>query len=385
MPRKTGTYQSTKFRDQPIKAFVPYPLPPSSPTLQIDDAIESLHTQAIVALAQLNVAGSMVPDTNWFLYGFVRKEAVITSQIEGTQATLRDVLAFEATEQSDRPEDVEEVCNYIDAIAFAREQLAQPAGLPLGVELLSETHKILMQGTRGQDKQPGQIRQTQNWIGGTSPTNARFVPPPPSEVGEVLEALEFWIHSEDLLPPLIRTGLAHVQFETIHPFLDGNGRIGRLLITLLVEQMGLLDQPLLYISLAFKRDQLGYYEKLTAVRQNGDWEGWIKFFLEAVSEAALDGVRIAKELHTLIAADRQRIIDHERSTVAAIQLLGMLPASPITTVPAVSESLNITAPTARKAIELLESLEILQETSGKQRDRVYAYNEYMRILTGNDE
>tara|TARA_R110002111_G_scaffold67833_2_gene110304 strand:+ start:10607 stop:11764 length:1158 start_codon:yes stop_codon:yes gene_type:complete len=385
MPRKTGTFRTIKHLEEEVKAFVPNPLPPADPPLKIDETITKLHMDALLALARLDVAGKMVPDTDWFLYGFVRKEAVITSQIEGTQATLGDVLEFEATEQTDRPDDVEEICNYIEAITYARKQLAKPTGLPLGVELLCKTHRILMRGTRGKDKRPGKMRTTQNWIGGTKPGNAIFVPPPPDEVGDALRSLETRLHMDETLPPLIQAGLAHVQFETIHPFLDGNGRIGRLLITLLVEHWGLLDQPLLYISLAFKRDQLGYYEQLSAVRRLGDWEGWTRFFLNAVREAADDGVRIAQELHALIGKDRDRIIGHERSTVAAIQLLDMLPASPVTTISVVCDTLHVTAPTARKAVELLESLNILHETSGKQRDRVYAYSEYMRILTGNDE
>ncbi len=328
----------------------------------------------------------MVPNTDWFLYGFVRKEAVITSQIEGTQATLNDVLTFEATEQTDHPDDIQEVCNYVEGLTYARAQLADPNGLPLSIRLLCNTHRILMQGVRGEDKLPGEIRRTQNWIGGTRPGNARFVPPPPEEVPAALTALEQWLHDDDVddLPPLIRAGLAHVQFETIHPYLDGNGRIGRLLITLLVEHWKLLDQPLLYLSLAFKRQQNEYYVRLAAVRTDGDWEAWITFFLECVHEAAEDGVRIAQALHTLICEDRNRINAHDRPTVAALQLLETLPKQPVLTIPKATELLGITAPTARKAVELLESLNILREITGKMRNRTYAYDEYLRILTGDD-
>lgn len=324
----------------------------------------------------------MVPSTDWFLYGFVRKEAVITSQIEGTQTTLRDVLAFEATDQTDMPEDVEEVCNYVDALAFARAQIADPKGLPLSTRLLCETHAILMRGARGQDRLPGQVRTSQNWIGGSRPGNARFVPPPPEDVPEALASLERWLHSDDPLPPLIKAGLAHVQFETIHPFFDGNGRIGRLLVGLLIEHWGMLDDPLLYyLSLALKQRQDEYYARLTAVRDVGDWEGWTAFFLECVRDAADDGVRVAQALHALLGRDRERIVGHERSTVAAVRLLDALPRSPIMTVPRASKVLGLTAPLARKAIELLESLDVLRETTGKQRDRVYAYHDYLRILT----
>lgn len=384
MPRQTGEYRVTTTHEEEVRAFVPFPLPPADPPLVLDGPTASLHDAALTALARLAVAGSMVPSTGWFLYGFVRKEAVITSQIEGTQATLGDLLTFEATQRTDRPADVEEVCNYVDALAHARTQLADPKGLPLSMRLLCNAHRILMRGVRGEDKHPGEVRRSQNWIGGTRPGNASFAPPPPEEVADALAALERWFHDEDALPPLVRAGLAHVQFETIHPFLDGNGRIGRLLITLLVEHWKLLDQPLLYLSLAFKRRQSEYYARLGAVRSEGDWEGWTTFFLACVGEAAEDGVRVARELHALIGRDRWRVIGHERSTVAAIQLLESLPENPVVSVPRATQLLGISAPTARKAIDLLESLEVLRETTGKQRDRVYAYEEYMHVLTSGE-
>jgi len=385
MPRETGTYRVTHVpvgtHGEEVRAFVPHPLPPADPPLVLDSRLIEVHTAAITSLAKLAVAGAMVPSTEWFLYGFVRKEAVISSEIEGTQATLQDVLTFEATQQTDRPDDVEEVCNYVDGLAHARAQLADPNGLPLSVRLLCDTHRILMRGVRGEDKLPGEVRRSQNWIGGTRPGNARFVPPPHDDVPCALAELERWLHGDEPLPPLVRAGLAHVQFETIHPFLDGNGRIGRLLITLLVEHWGLLVQPLLYLSVALKRRQQEYYQRLAAVRTEGDWEGWTVFFLECVREASDDGVRTAKALHALIGRDRDRIVSHDRSTVAAIQLLDRLPTHPVVTVPKASEMLGLTAPPARKAIDLLESLGVLRETTGKQRDRVYVYHDYLQILT----
>jgi len=323
----------------------------------------------------------MVPSIDWFLYGFVRKEAVTTSQIEGTQATLRDVVEFEATEQSDHPEDVEEVCNYVHALSFAREELRKTNGMGLGVELLCITHRILMTGVRGEKALPGVVRDSQNWISGDNPGNAIYVPPPPEDVRPLLDALEQWIHHDDTLPPLFRAGMAHVQFESIHPFLDGNGRIGRLLIALLLEHWGVLEHPLLYISLAIKQDQLEYYERLSAVRQSGDWEGWTSYFLRCVRIAAEDGVRTARGLHSLVSNDRQRVVGAQSATIAAVRLMDALPVQPIVTVASVTDNLDITAPTARKAIELLESLGILKETSGKQRDRVYSYIAYLRLLT----
>jgi len=385
MKRHTGTYRIIKSHGEEVHSFIPLPLPPIDPSFTTNSDISNLLTKAEVSLAKLSAASGMVPSTNWFLYGFVRKEAVISSQIEGTQATLRDVLAFEATNQTDHPDDVEEVCNYVNALTWAFEQLADPHGLPISTRLLCESHRILLQGTRGENKLPGEIRKTQNWIGGSRPGNAHFVPPPSEEVADALSALEQWIHSDDPLPPLIKAGLAHVQFETIHPFLDGNGRIGRLLIALLIKHWKLLDQPLLYLSLAFKNRQQEYYQHLETVRTEGDWEAWIIFFLECVCESADDGVRIAGELHGLINRDREHLINHERSTVAALRLLDNLPKHPIMTVPRASQLLGITAPPARKAIEMLVRLNILRETTGMKRRRVYAYYEYLRTLTGSDE
>lgn len=385
MPRQTGRYRVTKVHDERVRAFIPSPLPPARPSLVIDDQLGELLAAAETALARLTVAGTMVPSTDWFLYGFVRKEAVITSQIEGTQATLRDVLTYEATEQAERPDDVEEVCNYVDALTYARRQLAKPKGLPLSTRLLCEAHKRLMKGARGADKQPGKIRRSQNWIGGSRPGNARFVPPPPEDVSDALAALERWLHSDDPAPPLVKAGLAHVQFETIHPFLDGNGRIGRLLIALLVEHWDLLEQPLLYLSAAFRRRQQEYYARLAGVRTDGDWEGWTAFFLECVREAAADGVRVARALHALLGRDREMLTNNDRATVAAIQLLDRLPKHPVMTVPRAVEILGLTAPPARKAIDLLENLGVLRETTGKQRDRVYAYHKYLQILTGDED
>ena len=384
MARQTGQYRIVSALGEEVRAFVPYPLPPTDPPLAMDSPTSELHAAAQTALTRLQVAGMMVPSTDWFLYGFVRKEAVITCQIEGTQATLRDVLTFEATDQSERLDDVREVCNYVAAIAHAREQIAHPNGLPLSIRLLCDAHRVLMQGVRGTGKMPGEVRRSQNWIGGSRPGNARFVPPPAEQVPGALSALERWLHDDSDLPPLVRTGLAHVQFETIHPFLDGNGRIGRLLIALLVEHWGLLEQPLLYLSLAFRRQQQEYYARLAAVRSEGDWEGWIAFFLGCVCEAADDGVRVAQALHALVGRDRNRLVTHDRTTVAAVRLLEHLPSKPVLTVPKAAELLGLTPPPARKAIALLEGLGVLGEITGRQRGRVYAYHEYLDTLTGGE-
>ena len=384
MPRETGTYQTSTTHDETVRAFVPHPLPPANPPLIIEGELAERHTEAIVAIGRLRVAGVMVPDSGWFLYGFVRKEAVLSSQIEGTQASLRDIATFEATNNTDRPDDIEEVCNYVDALDHARAAIADPTRLPLSTRLLCETHRLLMRGVRGGDKLPGEIRRSQNWIGGSRPGNARFVPPPQEQVAPALAALEKWIHADDPLPPLVKAGLAHVQFETIHPFLDGNGRIGRMFITLLVEHWGLLDQPLLYPSLAFKRRQQEYYERLAAVRTHGDWEGWTAFFLECVAEAAENAVDVAGGLFRIVSTDRARLLNSGSATFNTIRLLETLPEHPVITLPRVIELLDIAKPTAVRCIDDLVAAGIVRETTGKQRDRVYIYAEYMRLLTGGD-
>ncbi len=380
MSRKTGTYRTTTVGGEKVRAFIPHPLPPSHPGLDLDEALTGLHADAVAAISRLNVAGAMVPSHDWFLYGFVRKEAVISSQIEGTQATLEDVVSFEATNQTDRPADVEEICNYVEAIAYARKELAKPKGLPICSRLFCEIHKRLMTGTRGSDKQPGTIRASQNWIGGTRLGNAHFVPPPPDAVRDALGELDRWIHGEDPLPPLIRIGLAHVQFETIHPFLDGNGRIGRLLITLLAEHWGLLAEPFLYLSLAFKRHRADYYAHLDAVRTKGDWEGWTAFFLRCVREAAADGVDAAQRLFAVIGESRQAVMAHNATTVTAVRLFDLLPDHPMVTLPVAMDLLATTKPTANKAIDALVQAGVLHEISGKKRDRVYAYQDYLSVL-----
>jgi Fic family protein len=358
--------------------------PPANPPLVLDGRLTQQLSEATAALGQLAIAGAMVPSADWFLYGFVRKEAVISSQIEGTQATLRDVLEFEVTQKSDQLEDVQEVCNYVEALTWARRELAKPKGLPISSRLLCQAHQRLLRGVRGASREPGVIRRSQNWIGGTRPGNARFVPPPPDAVPGAMTALEKWLHGDDRLPPLVRAGLAHVQFETIHPFLDGNGRIGRLLITLLLEDWGVLPAPLLYLSLALKRHQQEYYERLLAVRTEGDWEGWLAFYLECVSEAAKDGVAVAQRLFALIGRDRRKLLLQPGATIPAIRLFDQLPEHPVVTLSTVIDLLRTTKPTASKAIAALTEAGVLRETTGKQRDRVYTYHGYLRVLTTDE-
>jgi Fic family protein len=381
MNRVTGDYRLGNRGGETVRAFIPYPLPPQNPPLEMDAELTERLSAATGSLGRLAVAGQLIPSADWFLYGFVRKEAVISSQIEGTQATLQDVLAFEATQKSQRLADVEEVCNYVDALTYARREIARPKGLPLSTRLLCETHKRLMRGQRGSDKLPGEIRRSPNWISGSRPGNALFVPPPPEDVPQAMSALERYLHNSNDLPPLVRAGLAHAQFETIHPFLDGNGRIGRLLIALLVEHWGLLPSPLLYLSLAFKRQREEYYRRLSAVRQKGDWEGWTSFFLKSVQEAADDGVATAQRTFALVSKDRQSLLKQKGATVIAVRLFDLLPNHPMMTLKSAIDLLDTTKPTAGKAIDVLCKAKILRETTGKVRDRVYAYHGYLQILT----
>jgi len=381
---RTTEYASISTAGTRAEAFIPYPLPPRDPPLLMEGPLGERHRDAVAALSRLEVAARVVQSTGWFLYGFVRKEAVISSRIEGTQATLRDVVTYEVTEEASDPEDVEEVCNYVGALEYARRELGKRGGLPVSSRLLCEAHRRLMKGARGGGKAPGHFRKTQNWIGGSSPADARFVPPPAEAVGEAMAALERWIHSADPLPPVIKAGLAHVQFETIHPFLDGNGRIGRLLITLLLDHWGVLSSPVLYLSLAPKRRQDEYYDQLSRVRSQGDWEGWTIFYLSCVCEAADDGVAVAGRVGELLARDRKQVAARGDSTVAALRLLDLLPEHPVVTVPLATKLLGVTAPTARKAIDVLRRAQVLRETSGRRRDRIFAYHDYLHALTGEE-
>lgn len=281
--------------------------------------------------------------------------------------------------------DVEGVCDYLDALAFARAQLSDASGLPLSMRLLNETHRLLLRGVRGEHKQPGEVRRSQNWFGGSRPGNAAYVPPPPNALPEVLSAFERYIHTEDDHPPLVRAGLLHVQFETIHPYPDGNGRIGRLLVTLLLEHWRLLTRPLLYLSLFFKRHRQEYYRRLDAVRVDGDWEGWLDFFLDGVATIADEAVATSRDLIALVTADRQRVILRSDVNMLAVQLFERLPSRPIVTAPWVVEEMSTTKPTAGRAIEALEAAGVLVETTGKKRDRVYAYQAYLDRLRAGTE
>lgn len=387
MPRITGRYERTRVRGEEVAAFIPEPLPPHDPPLELTGEVGSLLSRAEAALGRLDLASAMVPSVGWLRYSFVRKEAVISSQIEGTQATLMDLLAFEAggKAEASETEDVQEVCNYLDAVVYARSQLRSPRGLPLSVRLLDETHRRLMKGVRGVEKSPGEIRRSQNWIGGTRPGNAAYVPPPPHALGELLAGLERFFHGESDLPVLVRAGLCHAQFETIHPYLDGNGRVGRLLIALLFEHWKLLREPLLYLSLFFKQHRAEYYRRLDGVRGQGDFEGWLAFFLEGTAVVSEEAVGTIQDLFRVVTADRAKVLETKSTSVTAARLFELLPEHPIVTIARVVELLATTKPTASKAVSALVDAGVLVETTGRRRDRTFGYAAYLDRLRAGTE
>jgi Fic family protein len=385
MKRITGRYERAPAGSEAVTAFVPLPLPPRNPALTIEGQLTDRLRAAEHALSRLELAGEMVLSLDWFLYAFVRKEAVISSQIEGTQATLIDLLKFEAESGTAPDADVEEVCNYLRALNYARGELAKPDGLPLSMRLLNQAHRQLMDGMRGANKQPGEVRRSQNWVGGSRPGSAVYVPPPPHVLPELIGDLEKFLHAADTLAPLVRIGLAHVQFETIHPYLDGNGRIGRLLIALLLEHWGLMRSPLLYLSLFFKRHRDEYFRRLNAVRTDGDWEGWTDFFLDGVATIADEAVAAARELFAVVAADRALVLAQDTTSVSTARLFELLPSHPIVTVASAMKLIDTSKPTATRAIETLIAAGILIETTGRKRDRSFAYQAYIdRLRIGTE-
>ncbi len=381
--RTTGTYAISTTLGEPVRAFVPHPLPPADPPLA-PACYADLNRAAELALARLSGASGLVPSVDWLLYSAIRKEALLTSQIEGTQATLTDLFDEEAGFAVSNTDDVEEVTNYLRAFRWVQNTLRDPAGLPISVRLLSEAHRLLLDGARGTGKQPGELRRSQNWIGGTRPGNAVFVPSPAEKVAGLLAELERFIHAEPDeqadLPALVRMALVYVQFETIHPFPDGNGRIGRLLIAALMEHWGLLTEPLMYLSGYLKTHQAEYYRRLSAVRTDGDWEGWVSFFLEGVAVAASDAERGIVAIASLIAADRRRLLQAPKSTPASYRLFEMLPMMPRFTIEKVRQRLETSFPTATAAVKILEDLGIVTELTGQKKNRCYSYQPYIDLL-----
>ncbi len=384
MIRQTGRTERCTMAAEAVRAFVPAPLPPRAPPLDLE-ALGPLIARASERLRRLDLAGDLVPSVDWFVYAFVRKEAVLSAQIEGTQATLMDLLEVEASGEAPTDADVEEVCGYLDALNYAWAELDRDAGLPISMRLLSEAHKRLLAGARGTHKQPGEVRRSQNWIGGTRPGDATFVPPPPHRLPELLSDFERAVHAESDVPPLVRVGLLHVQFETLHPFLDGNGRLGRLLITLLLRHWGLLSRPLLYLSLFLKTHRQEYYRRLSAVRTDGDWEGWLATFLEGIAVVAEEATATARRLHGIVTASRERVLVREDATVFSLRLFELLPEHPIVTVNRVVQMLGCSRPAAGKALRILEAAEVLRPLDDRKKNRALLFGEYLDELRQGTE
>ena len=380
MKRSTGSYVTTSIVGESVQAFVPDSLPPANPALALE-AFADLNRAAELALARLSGVAGLAPSVDWLLYSAIRKEALLTSQIEGTQASLTDLFDSEAGSIVRNADDVEEVTNYLRAFRLVQDNLRATDGLPLSLRLICDAHRQLMDGMRGGSKQPGEIRRSQNWIGGSRPGNAVFVPPPPNKVGDLLADLERFIHDErSPLPPLVKIALVHAQFETIHPFLDGNGRMGRLLIAALLEHWNLLPEPLMYLSGYLKANQMTYYRRLSDIRTDGDWEAWVRFFLEGVVEAASDAEKSVLGLASLVAADRQRLLALPKLGAITMRLFERLPVMPRFTVEHVRQRFETTFPTANAAIAALESLGIVVEMTGQKKNRYFSYQRYVEFL-----
>lgn len=375
-----GSHRLAKIGGEVIRAFVPAPLPPN-PALVLDGSLQQALEATAVALGRLDSIATFLPDKSLFLYAYVRKEAVLSSQIEGTQSSLSDLFLFELDEAPGAPlDDVRQVSNYVAALDHGLRRLRE--GFPLSNRLIREIHGILLSHGRGSTMTPGEFRRSQNWIGGTRPGNAAYVPPPHAEVPDCMSALERFLHAEDDgLPVLLRAALAHVQFETIHPFLDGNGRVGRLLITLLLYHGGVLHDPLLYLSLYFRQHRNIYYDLLSTVRQTGDWEAWLAFFLEGVKLTAEAAVSTAQRLSRTFQNDRDRIESAAgRRTGSALRVHNALKSKPILSLPAAVRETKLSFHTTDAAMDLLVSEGIAKEITGKRRGRLYAYERYLAIL-----
>ncbi|HKQ97090.1 MAG TPA: Fic family protein [Candidatus Polarisedimenticolia bacterium] len=375
----TGKFQTTTTVGEKVRAFIPDPLPPDPP-LDLGGRLQVALERAHLALGVLDSVSTLLPDPNLFLYSYVRKEAVLSSQIEGTQSSLSDLLLFEMKAAPGAPlDDVREVSNYVAALEHGLKRVR--ADFPLSSRLLREVHGLLLAQGRGADKAPGEFRRSQNWIGGTRPGNALFVPPPPQEVEGCMAALERYLHARDTgVPALVRAGMAHVQFETIHPFLDGNGRVGRLLITLLLCHDGVLREPILYLSLYFKEHRKQYYDHLENVRAQGDWEAWMEFFLAGVRETADGAVGTARRLIALFQKDHGRV-ERLRNASSALKVLQVLKARPVVSLREASKRSDLSFPTTTTAMHRLVEMGIAKELTGRQRNRIFGYGQHLKILS----
>lgn len=364
------------------KAYVPAPLPFQPP---IDmEALYPLLDKANTAIGRLDGMSMVLPDPSLFLYMYVRKEAVLSSQIEGTQSSLSDLLLFEMQEAPGAPiDDTAEVSSYVSALDYGMERLKE---LPLSLRLMREIHAVLMNNARGGNKAPGEFRTSQNWIGGSRPGNAKFVPPPTEHLMECLDNFEKFLHDESIkYPALIKAAIAHVQFETIHPFLDGNGRLGRLLITFILCVEGILKEPLLYLSLYLKANRDTYYDHLQSVRETGDWESWLKFFLMGVAETAAQATETAQAVLRLFEEDYARIKSSGKSTAGILTIHTWLQRHPISNTTRIKDECNVSLPTVLRAMKILEELGIVKEVTGKERHKVFVYHRYLAVLSQGTE
>lgn len=380
--RRTGHYVPGSLAGSRYQAFIPDPLPPQPPLDLSGHDLIARKERADQALGRLDGITLMLPDPQLLLYQYVRKEALLSSQIEGTQSSLSDLLLYELDEAPGAPvDDVEEVSNYVAALNHGLKRLRED-GFPLSLRLIREMHALLLQGGRGANKQPRQFRTGQVFVGGGLGALAHFVPPPPDALDDALAAFERFLHADhSQMSPLVKAALAHVQFETIHPFSDGNGRLGRLLIALLLCNEGVLREPSLYLSLYFKRRRADYYDRLDAVRTRGDWEGWLGFFLDGVADTAQQAVDTAQRLLALLARDRARIAALGRRAGNVGLVFDQFARRVVVTVPQLQPKLTLSAPTIRAAIRTLEELEIVNELTGQRRHRVFAYQQYLDILS----
>lgn len=378
---RLGRYVSTVAFDETVNAYVPPPLPPIPPLILSDSLLHDL-SEADRAIGRLDGVAMLLPNKALFLYMYIRKEAVLSSQIEGIQSTLDDLLRFENSALSGQPiDDITEVSNHVDAMMFGLNSIRDPQGLPLSLRLLRKMHARLLQKGRGADKNPGEFRRSQNWLGGTRPGNAEFVPPPVNEMHACLNDLERFIHDETvMIAPLVKAALLHVQFETIHPFLDGNGRLGRLLIALFLVEKKVLNEPLLYLSLYLKTHRTAYYQHLQNVRLNGDWESWLSFFLQGVALTANNAYDSALRIISLFRTDREKITVTSDQSGSILRIHDVLQDHPFLNAAQAREHTGLSTPTVNKTFETLESLGIVREITGKQRGRVFAYQKFLDIL-----
>jgi len=383
-PAIKGSTRSGRWERQPgpepYRCFLPAPLPPTPP-LRMTEGLLIAQERATRALARLDGMAGQLKNPAMLLYAYIRKEAVLSSRIEGTQSSLSDLLLYENKQAPGVPaSDVKEVSNYVAALEHGLRRLK--SGFPLSLRLIKEIHEVLLAGTRGADKRPGEFRASQNWIGGTRPGNAIYVPPPPHEVLPAMGSLEKFLHGDPVqTPALIKTGLAHAQFESIHPFLDGNGRVGRLLIPLILRAEGALSYPLLYLSLYFKQRRTDYYDALTNVRQRGAWEEWLAFYFAGVEAVAVESAETAGQASKLFAADRRKLEGLGRGASSALRLHSALEKHCLLTLAAAGKDTGLTLPTVTLAMSRLEKLGVVREISGRRRKQVFAYQAYWKLLS----